>query len=132
LKLDAEDLEMLGYGGEALLYEMAAEASRLQQATAESQRGRNVDNYHFRHKRTNLARVKAWRAQQPEKYRAIERLYKQSEKGKKVRAEVNRRQYLRMKADPLASAARALKVQQYQAAYRARKKAQREQEQDGR
>lgn len=99
MELDAEDLELLGYGSETLLYEMAAEASRVQQATTAAQHERNVDNYHFRHKRTNLARVKAWRAENPEKYRAIERRYKQSPKGKAMKAAVNRRQYLKRKAE---------------------------------
>ena len=120
MELDAEDLELLGYGAETLLYEMAAEASRVQQATAAAQHERNVENYHFRHKRTNLVRVKAWRAESPEKYREIERRYRQSEKGKAVRAAVNRRYAQTHKRDPA-------KLAEYNKRYRAKKGAEREQ-----
>jgi hypothetical protein len=97
LALDADDYEALGWGAERALEEVAAYVvrARVVQARAwvEQHRG---DSFKVK---KEYVRLKTWRAQAPEKYRAIERRYAQSAKGKATKSAKNRRYYLRKKAE---------------------------------
>jgi hypothetical protein len=97
LALDADDYEALGWGAERALEEVAAYVvrARVVQARAwvEQHRG---DSFKVK---KEYARLRAWRAQAPEKYAAIEKKYRQSAKGKVTKSAKNRRYYLRKKAE---------------------------------
>lgn len=99
MELDAEDLELLGWGADALEFEYAVGISTAHARQKAGEHERNAYAYWKITPRKNLERLKAWRRAAPEKYRAIERRYKQSPKGRAMKSAANRRYYLRKKAE---------------------------------
>ena len=97
LSLDDDDYEALGWGSERAHEEVAAYVVRERVIRArqwiEQHRG---DAFKIK---KEYQRLRAWRAQAPEKYKAIEKRYAQSAKGKATKSAKNRRYYLRKKAE---------------------------------
>ena len=97
LSLDDDDYEALGWGTERAFEALAAEVVRERQQQYRTwlqvHRGTAADI------RKEYERLKTWRKQSPEKYRAIEKKYRQSAKGKATKSAKNRRYYLRKKAE---------------------------------
>lgn len=97
LELDDEDYDLLGFGAERL-YEAGREASAIYAKVRNAEwllRMRGTPELN----RAEYERLKKWRKQAPEKYRAIEKRYRQSAKGKATKSAKNRRYYLRKKAE---------------------------------
>lgn len=97
LTLDEDDYEALGWGSEKALEAVAAYVMRERAVQAR----RWISNHRgdALGVKKEYARLRAWRAASPEKYKAIEKRYRQSEKGKATKSAKNRRYYLRKKAE---------------------------------
>lgn len=114
LSLDDEDYETLGYGSTADSIDYARYISVLlsrrqeQSSAAEARRPKRVRRGRPGQK---LETLKAWRKKNPEKWRAINKKYMQTAKGKAMKSKSNRAYYLKNREREIArvNAARAKK-----------------------
>ena len=114
MELDAEDLELLGYGAETLLYEMAVAASERHEVVKEQRRDRWNDI--------------AFRLKERERDK---RHWKRTSRNPAYWARKNKRDVARIKKktkeDPAWAEKRRSSNRRAQATYRAKRKAEREQ-----